>query len=99
MSCGSVFNMSGPAEKIRFRAKVKHPDKEKEYLVILDSETPEGESIDYPRLRAAQAIKLIFLIDVPQEQFQEVSEDEISKMRLQPIPSSRHDMSLQEILS
>ena len=40
----------------------------------MDSETPEGESIDYPRLRAAQAIKLNFLVDVQQEKFREVSE-------------------------
>jgi hypothetical protein len=47
-------------QQTRFRVEVKHPDKTKEYLLKLDSETPEGESIDYPRLRAAQAIKLNF---------------------------------------
>jgi hypothetical protein len=82
-----------------FRAEVKHPDKTKEYLLKLDLETPEGESIDYPRLRAAQTIKLIFIVDIPQGKFREVSEAEVSKMKLQPLPSSRHDTSLWEILS
>jgi hypothetical protein len=45
-------------------------------------ETPEGGSIDYPRLRAARTIKLNFLIDLPQEKFREVSEAEASKMKL-----------------
>jgi hypothetical protein len=83
----------------RFRVEVKHPDKTKEYLLKLDSETPEGESIDYPRLRAAQTIKLNFLVDVPQEKFREVSEAEASRMKLQPVPSSRNDTSLWEILT
>jgi hypothetical protein len=86
-------------QQTRFRVEVKHPDKTKEYLLKLDSETPEGESIDYPRLRAAQTIKLNFLVDVPQEKFREVSEAEASRMKLQPAPSSRHDTSLWEILS
>jgi hypothetical protein len=34
----------------RFRVEVKRPDETKEYLLKLDLETPEGESIDYPRL-------------------------------------------------
>ena len=84
---------------IRIRVEVKHPDKTKEYLLELDSETPEGESIDYPRLRAAQTIKLNFLVDIQQEKFREVSEAEASKMKLQPVPSSRHDTRLWEILS
>jgi hypothetical protein len=83
----------------RFRVEVKRPDETKEYLLKLDLETPEGESIDYPRLRAAQTIKLNFLVDVPLEKFREVSEAETSKMKLQPVPSSRHDTSLWEILS
>ena len=83
----------------RFRVEVKHPDKTKEYLLKLDSVTSAGESIDYPRLRAAQAIKLNFLVDVQQEKFREVSEAEASKMKLQPVPSSRHDTRLWEILS
>ena len=87
------------SQQARFRVQVKHPDKTKEYLLKLDLETPEGESIDYPRLRAAQTIKLNFLIDVPPERFREVSETEASKMKLQPVPSSRHDTSLWEILS
>ena len=86
-------------QQTRFRVEVKHPDKTKEYLLKLDSETPEGESIDYPRLCAAQAIKLNFLVDVQQEKFREVSEAEASKMKLQSVPSSRHDTSLWEILS
>ena len=86
-------------QQTRFRVEVKHPDKTKEYLLKLDSETPAGESIDYPRLRAAQAIKLNFLVDVQQEKFREVSEAEAFKMTLQPLPSSRHDTSLWEILS
>ena len=86
-------------QQTRFRVEVKHPDGTKEYLLKLDSETPEGESIDYPRLRAAQAMKLNFLVDVTQEKFLEVSEAEASKMQLRPVPSSRHDMSLWEILS
>ena len=83
----------------RFRVEVKRPDETKEYLLKLDLETAEGESIDYPRLRAAQTIKLNFLVDVPQENFREVSEAEVSKMKLQSLPSSRHDTSLWEILS
>ena len=83
----------------RFRVEVKHPDKTKEYLLKLDSVTSAGESIDYPRLRAAQTMKLNFLVDIPIEQFREVSEPEASKMKLQPLPSSRHDTSLWEILS
>ena len=86
-------------QQSRFRVEVKHPDKTKEYLLRLDYETPEGESIDYPRLRAAQTIKLNFLVDIPPEKFREVSEAEASKMKLEPIPSSRHDTSLWEILS
>jgi hypothetical protein len=82
----------------RFRVRVKLPEGTKEYLLNLDSETPEGESIHYPRLRAAQAIKLTFLVDVAQEQFVEVTEAEASKMKLRPVPSSRNDMSLREIL-
>jgi hypothetical protein len=87
------------ATETRFRVKVKQPEGTKEYLLKLDSETPEGESIDYPGLRAAQALKLIFLVDVPPEKFFEVSEAEISKMTLQPVPSSRDDVSLCEIVS
>jgi hypothetical protein len=34
-------------------------------LLKLHLETPEGESIDYPRLQAAQTIELNFLVDVP----------------------------------
>ena len=86
-------------QQIRLRVEVKHPDETKEYLLKLDSKTPEGESIDYPRLRAAQAIKLNFLVDIQQEKFREVSEAEVSKMKLQPVPSSRQDTSLWEILS
>ena len=85
-------------QQTRFRVEVKHPDETKEYLLKLDSETPDGESIDYPRLRAAQTIKLNFLVDVQQEKFREVSEADASKMKLQPLPSSRHDTSLWEIL-
>jgi hypothetical protein len=72
----------------RFRVEVKHPDKTKEYLLKIDSETPEGESIDYPRLRAAQTIKLNFLVDIPHDKFREVSETDASKMKLQSVPSS-----------
>jgi hypothetical protein len=86
-------------QQARFRVEVKSPDETKEYLVKLDLETPEGESIDYPRLRAAQTIKLIFLVDIPIEKFREVSEADVSRMILQPLPSSRHDTSLWEILS
>jgi hypothetical protein len=86
-------------EQTRFRVEVKHLDQTKEYLLKLDSETPAGESIDYPRLRAAQTIKLNFLVDVPPEKFREVSETEASNMKLQPVPSSRHDTSLWEIVS
>jgi hypothetical protein len=86
-------------QQARFRVEVKRPDETKEYLLKLDLETAEGESIDYPRLRAAQTIKLIFLVDIPIEKFREVSEAEASKMKLQPVPSSRHDTSLWEILS
>ena len=86
-------------EQTRFKVKIEHPGKTTEYLVAMDLKTPEGESIDYPRLRAAQAIKLNFLVDVPQEKFLEVSEAEASKMQLRPVPSSRHDMSLWEIVS
>jgi hypothetical protein len=86
-------------EQTRFRVEVKHSGKTKEYLLKLDSETPEGEHIDFPRLRAAQAIKLNFLVDIPQEKFSEVSEAEASQMKLQPVPSSRNDTSLWEILS
>jgi hypothetical protein len=89
--CGTATN--------QFRVEVKHPDKRKEYLLKLDSETPEGESMDYPRLRAAQTIKLNFLVDIPIEEFREVTEAEASKMKLQPLPSSRHDTSLWEILN
>jgi hypothetical protein len=87
------------AQQTRFRVEVKHPDETKEYLLKLDSETPDGESIDYPRLRAAQTIKLNFLVDIPQDKFREVSEADASQMQLQPVPSSRHDTSLWEILS
>ena len=86
-------------EQTRFRVEVKHLDRTKEYLLKLDSETSEGESIDYPRLRAAQTIKLNFLVDVPPEKFREVSEAEASNMKLQPVPSSRQDTSLWEIVS
>jgi hypothetical protein len=86
-------------QQTRFRVEVKHPDETKDYLLKLDSETPDGESIDYPRLRAAQTIKLNFLVDILQDKFREVSEADASKMKLQPVPSSRHDTSLWEILS
>jgi hypothetical protein len=86
-------------EQTRFKVKIQHPGKTTEYLIAMDSKTPEGESIDYPRLRAAQAIKLNFLVDVPPEDFLEVSEVETSKMQLRSVPSSRHDMSLWEIRS
>jgi hypothetical protein len=43
-------------------------------LLKLDSETPDGKSLDYPRLRAAQTVKLNFLVDIPQDKFREVSE-------------------------
>ena len=86
-------------QQTRFRVEVKHPDETKEYLLKLDSKTPDGESIEYPRLRAAQTIKLNFLVDIPPEKFREVSEAEASKMNLEPIPSSRHDTSLWEIVS
>src|SRR5277367_5505623 len=86
-------------QQTRFRVEVKHPDETKEYLLKLDSESPDGESIDYPRLRAAQIIKLNFLVDITQDKFREVSEADASKMTLQPVPSSRHDTILWEILS
>jgi hypothetical protein len=86
-------------QQTRFRVEVKHSDETKNYLLKLDSETPDGESIDYPRLRAAQTIKLNFLVDIPQDKFREVSEADASKMKLQPVPSSRLDTSLWEILS
>ena len=59
-------------QQTRFRVEVKHPDETKEYLLKLDSKTPDGESIEYPRLRAAQTIKLNFLVDIPQDKFREV---------------------------
>ena len=87
------------AEQIRFRVKVKRPDETREYLVVMNLQTPQGESVGYPLVRAAEGIKLNFLVDVQQEKFREVSEAEASKMKLQPVPSSRHDTSLWEILS
>jgi hypothetical protein len=86
-------------QQTRFRVEVKHPDETKEYLLKLDSKTPDGESIDYPRLRAAQTVKLFFSLIQPQDKFRKVSEADVSKMKLQPVPSSRHDTSLWGILS
>jgi hypothetical protein len=42
----------------------------------------QGEAIGYPFVRAAEGIKLNFLVDVPQDQFVEISETEMSKMQL-----------------
>lgn len=86
------------AQQTRFRVKVKRPDETKEYLVVIDSKTLQGDAIGYPLVRAAEGLKLNFLVDVPQDQFVEISEDEISKMQLSSVPSSRHDMGLWEIL-
>jgi hypothetical protein len=87
------------AQKIRFRVKVKRPDETREYLVVMDLQTLQDEAIGYPLVRAAEGIKLNFLVDVQQDQFVEISEEEMSKMQLRSVPSSRHDMSLWEILS
>jgi hypothetical protein len=86
------------AQQIRFRVKVKRHET-MEYLVVMDLQTPQGEAIGYPLVRAAEGIKLNFLADVPQDQFVEVSENEMSKMQLRSVPSSRQDMGLWEILS
>jgi hypothetical protein len=87
------------AQQIRFRVKVKRPDETREYLVVMNLQTPQGESVGYPLVRAAEGIKLNFLVDVPQDHFVEISEHEVSKMKLRSVPSSRHDMGLWEILS
>ncbi len=87
------------AQQIRFRVKVKRPDEAREYLVVMDLQTLQDEAIGYPLVRAAEGIKLNFLVDVQQDQFVEVSEEEMSKMQLRSVPSSRHDMELWEILS
>ncbi len=87
------------AQKSRFRVKVKRPDETREYLVVMDLQTLQDEKIGYPLVRAAEGIKLNFLVDVQQDQFVEISEEEMSKMQLRSVPSSRHDMSLWEILS
>lgn len=87
------------AQQIRFRVKVKRPDDTREYLVVMDLQTSQDEAIGYPLVRAAEGIKLNFLVDVQQDQFVEISEEEMSKMQLRPVPSSRHDMGLWEILS
>jgi hypothetical protein len=86
------------AQQIRFRVKVKRHET-MEYLVVMDLPTPQGEAIGYPLVRAAEGIKLNFLVDLPQDQFVEVSENEMSKMQLRSVPSSRQDMGLWEILS
>jgi hypothetical protein len=86
------------AQQSRFRIKVKRPDETKDYLVVMKMKTPQEEAIGYPLVRAAEGIKLNFLVDVPQDQFVEISEDEMSKMQLRSVPSSRHDMGLWEIL-
>ncbi len=87
------------AQQIRFRVKVKRPDEAREYLVVMDLQTLQDEAIGYPLVRAAEGIKLNFLVDVQQDQFVEVSEEEMSKMQLRSVPSSRQDMELWEILS
>jgi hypothetical protein len=87
------------AQQIGFRVKVKRTDETREYLVVMDLQTPQDETIRYPLVRAAEGIKLNFLVDVQQDQFVEISKDEMSKMRLRSVPSSRHDMGLWEILS
>ena len=87
------------AQQIRFRVKVKRPEETREYLVVMDLQTLQDETIGYPLVRAAEGIKLNFLVDVQQDQFVEISKDEMSKMRLRSVPSSRHDMGLWEILS
>ena len=86
------------AQQIRFRLKLKRHETV-EYLVVMDLQTPQGEAIGYPLVRAAEGTKLNFLVDVPQDQFVEVSENEMSKMQLRSVPSSRQDMGLWEILS
>jgi hypothetical protein len=87
------------AQQIRFRVKVKRPEETREYLVVMDLQTLQDEAIGYPLVRAAEGIKLNFLVDVQQDQFVEISEEEMSKMQLRSVPSSRHDMGLWEILS
>ena len=87
------------AQQIGFRVKVKRTDETREYLVVMDLQTPQDETIRYPLVRAAEGIKLNFLVDVQQDQFVEISKDEMSKMRLRSVPSSRHDMGHWEILS
>ena len=87
------------AQQIGFRVKVKRTDETREYLVVMDLQTPQDETIRYPLVRAAEGIKLNFLVDVQQDQFVEIRKDEMSKMRLRSVPSSRHDMGLWEILS
>jgi len=87
------------AQQIRFRVTVKRPNETREYLVVMDLQTTQGEALGYPLVRAAEGIKLNFLVDVPQDKFVEISEDEMSKMQLRSVPSSRHDMGLWEILS
>jgi hypothetical protein len=86
------------AERPRFKVTVKFPDETKEYLVII-WESPQDNAIRSPLVRAAEVIKLKFLVDVPPDQFVEISEAEMSKMVLRSVPSSRHDLSLFEILS
>jgi hypothetical protein len=86
------------AQQTRFRVKVKRPDETKEYLIVMDLQTLQGEAIGYPLVRAVEGIKLNFLVDVPLDQFVEINQDEISKMQLRSVPSSRHDMGLWEIL-
>jgi hypothetical protein len=72
------------AQQTRFRVKVKRPHETMEYLVVIDLQTPQGEAIGYPLLRAAEGMKLNFLVDIPQDQFVEISKNEASKMQLPP---------------
>ena len=97
LHCGSVFGMSEQARKAYFRVAVKHPGKTRLFYVVMDLNNLEGETLRYPKMRAAKAIKLLFKVDVPQSEFREGSEAEMSKMKLKALASCRYDMALYEI--
>ena len=60
LHCGSVFGMSEQARKAYFRVAVKHPGKTRWFYVVMDLKNLEGETLRYPKMRAAKAIKLLF---------------------------------------
>jgi hypothetical protein len=90
--------MSEQSEQVSLKVKVIHPPIAKEYLLVVDLRDAEGQPFKQSKMRAAEAIRLLFKVGVPEAQFVVVSEAEKANLKLKPIPSFRHDTTISEIV-